>query len=229
MYSQFLHLRPNCQTPIQAWETLNPNMSHVALLLSLSLLKRWCTQMYHDSSWQNLTIQQSEWWLACDPWAHMMVMAPPPPPSLPTRLDGSHHTLSSHPFPKHCYLGFQIFQCRQNIIYSDNFGVPSQLSWFLPGVSKIFLLWFYSNWDLLSVGQFQMVDQNLWAIWIFWLRFFHSCSLVSAIISLIFLHFWPSLKQEQLIKGPFQSFFGAVSFLLSQNNFKWLTNFDQIE
>ena len=135
MYSQFLHLRPNCQTPIQAWETLNPNMSHAALLLSLSLLKRWCTQMYHDSSWQNLTIQQSEWWLACDPWAHMMVMAPPPPPSLPTRLDGSHHTLSSHPFPKHCYLRFQIFQCR-NIISSDNFGVPSQLSWLLRGVSK---------------------------------------------------------------------------------------------
>ena len=80
MYSsQFLHLRPNCQTPIQAWETLNPNMSHAGPLLSLSLLKRWRTQMYHDSSWQKLTIQQSEWWwLACDPWAHMMVMAPPP-------------------------------------------------------------------------------------------------------------------------------------------------------
>ena len=166
MYSsQFLHLRPNCQTPIQAWETLNPNMSHAALLLSLSLLKRWCTQMYHDSSWQKLTIQQSEWWLACDPWALMMVMAPPPPPSQLSWWLPSYTVLPS--FSK--TLLFQI----------SDFSMPPQYHlfwWFwgsittfmIPtGCLKIFLLWFYSNWNILSAGQFQMVDQNLWAIWIF--------------------------------------------------------------
>ena len=187
MYSQFLHLRPNCQTPIQAWETLNPNMSHAGPLLSLSHLKRWCTQMYHDSSWQNLTIQQSEWWLACDLWAHMMVMAPPPPPSQPALMAPIIHC------PPILF---------QNIAISD-------FIFFNATISSILIIWgFHHNFHdsygvsqkssfcgFIQIGTFYQWRNFKWLIkifepfWIFWLNFFHSCSLASAIMSLIFFAF----------------------------------------